>query len=185
MTQGRVVDFSSILRPAAEVRAGALGPDAAKIAIASQERADREPIIRTGDAGGKMLLSILGMSPTQRAAAAAGASDDPLVVWFALLTNEERRGIVQHAEDALRALPETTDRKGELQWPPAKVRTGKIGSSITSSARSRSPRPSTSSPRCTPRRWSRPARAPRPRAARTRALRSPATPPTGPRHLAA
>jgi len=101
------------LRPVAHVRAGVHGPQL-QAALEAAEASGAPPLAppppsietllaSTGERGGQMVASILKMSSHERAIVCAGASSDPLVVWFALLEPEVRQAMVKTMEMALRA----------------------------------------------------------------------------------
>ncbi len=82
---GKIVEFSARLTPAASMRVGS--PD--DLAFGQ---------------GAKMALTIIGMSPEERASFCAERAREPegaLLVWFAMLSPEERSELLRTAKQVL------------------------------------------------------------------------------------
>jgi hypothetical protein len=88
---GNTVEFSATLRPTAAMKIieQEYGPDQDEISRLSQ--------------GGQMILKVLSMSEEEKVSIMKNAArGDLLVVWFAMLTNSERREFMKAAEKQIR-----------------------------------------------------------------------------------
>lgn len=82
----RIISFAANMKPAARLQVGVEGPD------------DPNGEIKHGAAGGMLMLKIMSMSPEERRSQAASQAEDPLVVFFSMLTFDERRELFKAAE---------------------------------------------------------------------------------------
>ena len=82
----RIVSFAAQMKPSSYLQVGVAGPN------------DPNGDIKHGAAGGMIMLKILSMSPEERRAQVASQAEDPLVVFFSMLTFEERRELFKAAE---------------------------------------------------------------------------------------
>jgi hypothetical protein len=82
----RIVSFAAQMKPSGYLQVGVAGPN------------DPNGDIKHGAAGGMIMLKILSMSPEERRAQVASQAEDPLVVFFSMLTFEERRELFKAAE---------------------------------------------------------------------------------------
>lgn len=95
---GRIVDFSVNMKPsAAQLR---IMPPADR-ATQDAERLSAEELHR-GTKGGLIIMKIMSMSDEEKRAYVVTQIDDPLVLWWAFMSREERRVFLQAAETNLR-----------------------------------------------------------------------------------
>lgn len=88
-----VVDFAVHLTPSAKVEA--------KTRVEVPDEQGKPKLAHPG--GAATLLRVLTMPHDERVAVLRAGADDPILVLFALLTKDERRQVIQAAEDFLKA----------------------------------------------------------------------------------
>lgn len=92
MSQGRIVDFSAKMQPAASMR----------IAVPAQNCDDDSQATRPSQSSA-LMLKILTMTREERIAVLSAGADDPVLILLAMLTSQERKELVRAAEIQLKA----------------------------------------------------------------------------------